>query len=176
MERPLRVARAATCVYFILCGILMGTWVVFGFGHGCLDVSMNAHAVHVEKAYNRPVMSAFHAMFSIGGVIAALLAAGAAGAGTSPAATLGATGAVGIVIALVSARALLPAAPASAAATTPAEGETEPAAQRRDGPGRIWIITVLALMIMLCEGAANDWSALHLKNVLGAPAGTAAIG
>ena len=30
-------------------------------------------------------------------------------------------------------------------------------------------------MIMLCEGAANDWSALHLKDVLGAPASTAAF-
>jgi MFS family permease len=30
-------------------------------------------------------------------------------------------------------------------------------------------------MVMLCEGAANDWSALHLKDVLGAPASTAAF-
>jgi len=45
---------------------LAGALLVFGFGNGCLDVSMNAHAVHVEKAYNRPVMSAFHAAFSVG--------------------------------------------------------------------------------------------------------------
>ena len=54
---------------------LAGALLVFGFGNGCLDVSMNAHAVHVEKAYNRPVMSAFHAAFSVGGVIAALVGA-----------------------------------------------------------------------------------------------------
>lgn len=54
-----------------------------GFCNGPLDVSMNAHAVHVEKAYDRPVMSAFHAMFSAGGVIASLVGAGAANAGPS---------------------------------------------------------------------------------------------
>ncbi|MFF4038292.1 MFS transporter [Streptomyces sp. NPDC001816] len=157
---------------------LAGALLVFGFGNGCLDVSMNAHAVHVEKAYDRPVMSAFHAMFSVGGVIAALVGAGAASAGMSPAATLGATGVVGIVTALVSARGLLPAAPTSATATptATAEGEGEPATKPRTAPRHIWILAAVALMIMLCEGAANDWSALHLKTILGAPASTAAFG
>ncbi|MFI6656383.1 MFS transporter [Streptomyces sp. NPDC050523] len=250
-ERTLRSARVATFVYFVLCGTLMGTWVVhipaiearvgishatlggllvllglgafagmqaagrlsdrlgarvvlpasgvlcsaalvlpglphdpwtlagallvFGFFNGFLDVSMNAHAVHVEKAYDRPVMSAFHATFSVGGVIAALVAAGAASAGLSPAVTLGASGAVGIVIALVSARSLLPSAPAPELVAA-AEGEETPAGKRRSTPGSIWILAVLAAMVMLAEGAANDWSALHLKNSLGAPASTASFG
>ncbi|GAA1712473.1 MFS transporter [Streptomyces yatensis] len=255
MERSLRSARVANFVYFVLCGTLMGTWVVhipaieervgishatlgsllvllglgaftgmqiagrladrlgarvvlpvagvlsstaavlpglphdpwmlagallvFGFCNGCLDVSMNAHAVHVEKAYNRPVMSAFHAMFSVGGVIASLVGAGAASAGMSPAAGMGAVGIVGIVTALASAHGLLPTAPTSAAtatATATAEGEGTPAGKRRSAPGRIWVLAALALMVMLSEGAANDWSALHLKDILGAPASTAAVG
>src|ERR1700722_6657788 len=48
---------------------LAGALLVFGFANGCLDVSMNAHAVHVEKAYGRPVMSPLHAALPIGGVI-----------------------------------------------------------------------------------------------------------
>ncbi|MFE7168670.1 MFS transporter [Streptomyces sp. NPDC057616] len=248
MERTLRSARVATFVYFVLCGTMMGTWVVhipaieervgishatlggllvllgfgafagmqmagrlsdrlgarvvlpasgvlcsaalvlpglprdpwslagalfvFGFFNGFLDVSMNAHAVHVEKAYGRPVMSAFHATFSVGGVIAALVAAGAAGAGLSPAVTLGTSGAVGIVIALVSAHSLLPNAPEPVADA----GGAEPVVKRHGAPGRIRILAVLAAMVMLAEGAANDWSALHLKNILGAPASTAAFG
>ncbi|WP_329331535.1 MFS transporter [Streptomyces sp. NBC_00663] len=250
MERSLRAARVATYVYFVLCGTLMGAWVVhipaieervgishatlggllvllglgafigmqvagpltdrlgarlvvpasavlcgatlvlpglahdpwtlagallvFGFCNGCLDVSMNAHAVHVEKAYGRPVMSGFHATFSVGGVLAALVGAGAAGAGLNPAAGLAAIGAVGIVIAVVSARALLPAAgnPDSPSAEA---AETSAAVEPRGTKGRIWMLAVLALMVMLCEGAANDWSALHLKDVLGASAATAAF-
>lgn len=251
MEHSLRAARVATFVYFVLCGTLMGTWVVhipaiedrvgishatlggllvllglgafigmqvagrltdrlgarvvvpaggvlcgaalvlpglardpwtlagalliFGFCNGCLDVSMNAHAVHVEKSYGRPVMSGFHATFSVGGVLAALVGAGAANAGLSSAAGMAAIGVIGIVIALVSARALLPAAPTAAGTDVIEEGESAPTAKGRSARGRIWLLAALALMIMLCEGAANDWSALHLKDVLGAPASVAAF-
>ncbi|MER5527757.1 MFS transporter [Streptomyces sp. NPDC002677] len=154
---------------------LAGALLVFGFCNGCLDVSMNAHAVHVEKAYGRPVMSAFHATFSVGGVLAALVGAATASAGLSPAAGMAAMGALGIAIALISARALLPAAPTTAD-TGPAGETGQPSAAERHGTSRrIWILAALALMVMLCEGAANDWSALHLKDVLGAPASIAAF-
>ncbi|WP_256256129.1 MFS transporter [Streptomyces sp. MUSC 14] len=250
MNDPLRSARVATFVYFILCGTTMGTWVVhipgieervgishatlggllvllgvgaftgmqaagrltdrlgarivvpatgvlcsaalalpglardpwtlagallvFGFCNGCLDVSMNAHAVHVEKAYGRPVMSAFHATFSVGGVLASLLGAATASVGLNPAAGMAAVGALGIVVALVPAGALLPAAPA-ADPDPVEEAERAPAAGRRRTSGRIRLLATLALMVMLCEGAANDWSTLHLKDVLGASASTAAF-
>lgn len=263
MERSLLGARMATYVYFILCGTLMGAWVVhipaaeervgishatlggllvllglgafagmqvagpladrlgarvvvpatavlcgatlvlpglardpwslagallvFGACNGALDVSMNAHAVHVEKAYGRPVMSGFHATFSVGGVLAALVAAGATSAGAGPVATMAAIGGVSIVIALVSVRALMPAAPVAPPAegsvgagefeeTGDAKEASSPArAARRSMTGRVWLLAVLALMVMLCEGAANDWSALHLRDVLGASTSTAAF-
>ncbi|MFJ2952121.1 MFS transporter [Streptomyces sp. NPDC087226] len=247
MERPLRAARAATFIYFVLNGTLLGMWVVqipaieeqvgishaalggflvllgagaflgmqaggrlsdrlgprtvvplagvlcsvtlilpglaqqpwvlgaalliFGFGNGTLDVSMNAHAVQVEKAYERPVMSAFHATFSIGGVLAALVGAAALGIGWGPAATLTAVAVTGVVVALASARLLLPSAPAEPAA----DADGGPQTGKRAVPARIWLLAVLALLIMLCEGAANDWSVLHLKTVLGAPESTAAF-
>lgn len=154
---------------------LAGALFVFGFCNGCLDVSMNAHAVHVEKAYGRPVMSGFHATFSVGGVLASLVAAGAASAGLDLVASMAAMGAVGIVIALASARALLPADPAGTRARSADEAEASPVGARHSTGGRVWLLAVLALMVMLCEGAANDWSALHLKDVLGAPASTAAF-
>ena len=247
MERPLRAARAATFIYFVLNGTLLGMWVVqipaieeqvgishaalggflvllgagaflgmqvggrlsdrlgprtvvplagvlcsvtlilpglaqqpwvlgaalliFGFGNGTLDVSMNAHAVQVEKAYERPVMSAFHATFSIGGVLAALAGAAALGIGWGPAATLAAVAVTGVLVALASARLLLPSAPAEPAA----DADGGPQTGKRAVPARIWLLAVLALLIMLCEGAANDWSVLHLKTVLGAPESTAAF-
>lgn len=154
---------------------LAGALLVFGFCNGCLDVSMNAHAVHVEKAYGRPVMSAFHATFSVGGVLAALVGAATASAGLSPAAGMAVMGVLGIVVALVSARALLPIAPTAVDTGAAGGSEQASAAKHRGTSGRIWILAGLALMVMLCEGAANDWSALHLKDVLGAPASTAAF-
>lgn len=74
-----------------------------GVGNGCLDVSMNAHAVQVEHAYRRPVMSAFHATFSIGGVFAALVGAGTLGRGWSPATTLSAVAALGLAASVLAA-------------------------------------------------------------------------
>ncbi|MFG2577353.1 MFS transporter [Streptomyces sp. NPDC048481] len=251
MERSLRAARAATYVYFVLNGTLLGTWVVhipavedrvgvshatlggllvvlglgalvgmqvagpltdrlgartvvpaggvlcgaalilpglahgpwtlaaallvFGLCNGCLDVSMNAHAVHVEKAYGRPVMSGFHATFSVGGVLAALAGAGAASARLNPVLTMAATAALGVAVALTAARSLLPSAPAAESPDPASGGGTSPAAEVAGGTGRVWLLAVLALMVMLCEGAANDWSALHMEDILGASAGTAAF-
>ena len=40
---------------------------VFGASIGALDVAMNAHGVEVEKAAGVPLMSGFHALFSLGG-------------------------------------------------------------------------------------------------------------
>lgn len=113
--------------------------------------------------------------FSLGGVLAALAGAGAARVGLNPAAAMGVMAAAGIVIALAAARALLPAAPAVASPGSADEAETSPAAEGRSAAGRVWLLAVLALMVMLCEGAANDWSTLHMKDVVGASAGTAAF-
>ncbi|WP_425577735.1 MFS transporter [Nocardia callitridis] len=53
----------------------------FGFGNGALDVSMNTQAVHVERAYRRPIMAAFHALFSGGGLLGSLVGAATLRAG-----------------------------------------------------------------------------------------------
>ncbi|MFF7901499.1 MFS transporter [Streptomyces sp. NPDC007920] len=161
--------------------MLAAALIVLGFGNGCLDVSMNAHAVQVEKAYARPVMSAFHATFSVGGVLAALAGAAVASAGWTPAATLGTAAALGVVVSVCAAPGLLPSAASTAAGpAADAEGESGagsggPAEQAGRAGTRIWILAVLALMVMLCEGVANDWSVLHLRTVLGASESTAAF-
>ncbi|MEU9033171.1 MFS transporter [Streptomyces sp. NPDC048383] len=148
---------------------------VLGFGNGCLDVAMNTHAVQVERGYARPVMSAFHAAFSVGGVLAALVGALALGRGLGVATALVATALGGTAVAVLAARALLPAPPAEVAGPA---GTAAPEAVVRAGRGagpRIGVLAALAFMLMLCEGVANDWSALHLRDALGAPAATAAL-
>lgn len=69
---------------------------------------MNAHAVQVERGYGRPVMSSFHAVFSLGGVAASLVGARTLGWGWSAPATLSGTAGVCLVAALMVAPALLP--------------------------------------------------------------------
>ncbi|MFF2382059.1 MFS transporter [Streptomyces sp. NPDC058108] len=168
---------AALCSAMVaLPGLAGNVWTLgagllaLGVGNGCLDVSMNAHAVQVERAYGRPVMSAFHATFSVGGVLAALLGARTLSWGWSPAATLLAVAALGLVVSALAAPALLPSGRERAAGSA----QAAPSPGRRT-PRHIWTLAALALMIMLCEGVANDWSTLHLRRVLDAPPATAAL-
>ncbi|MFF3427734.1 MFS transporter [Streptomyces sp. NPDC002602] len=143
---------------------------VLGFGNGCLDVAMNTHAVQVERAYGRPVMSAFHAVFSLGGVLAALTGALTLGLGWSTTLTLTTVAVLGLVLTVPASAALLP----SPAERAKDRAEAAPGVKRRT-PTRIWALAALAFALMLCEGVANDWSALHLRDVLDAPAATAAL-
>ncbi|WP_055563657.1 MFS transporter [Streptomyces atriruber] len=162
----------------VLPGLATNVWALgaallaLGLGNGCLDVSMNAHAVQVERGYRRPVMSAFHATFSIGGVLAALVGARTLSWGWSPAATLGAVALLGVVAAALSAPALLRPARGSEPSQ---DSHGSPTPSRHGTPRRIWALAALALMLMLCEGVANDWSVLQLRDVLDAPAATAAL-
>ncbi|MEW2165313.1 MFS transporter [Streptomyces sp. NPDC007084] len=171
---PLSAALCAATV--ALPGLAGNVWTLgaallaLGMGNGCLDVSMNAHAVQVEHAYRRPVMSAFHAAFSIGGVLAALIGARTLSWGWTPATTLLSVAAVGIAASVLAAPALL--RPERAPAAEPGAGAVK---TRRRTPRHIWMLAALALMIMLCEGVANDWSTLHLRRVLDAPPATAAL-
>ncbi|WP_433209231.1 MFS transporter [Nocardia sp. CA-107356] len=70
----------------------------FGFGNGALDVSMNTQAVHVERAYHRPIMSAFHALFSGGGFFGSVLGAAAQRAGWDVRLTLSLAAVAGLLV------------------------------------------------------------------------------
>jgi MFS family permease len=143
------------------------TLMLFGFGNGSLDVAMNSHAVVVERAYPRPIMAAFHAMWSIGGAFAALIGAAALRAGIGTAITLSACGVLCVVVSVIASRFLIeaPAEPVETPSQLPAQ---KPPAKL------VWQLGALAFGLMLAEGVANDWAALQFRDVLGATASTAA--
>src|SRR5262249_51210881 len=68
---------------------------LFGAAIGTLDVAVNLQAVLVEQSGARPMMSGFHACFSLGGVIGAGGLSALLGAGASP---VGAATAIGTAI------------------------------------------------------------------------------
>ncbi|WP_067562229.1 MFS transporter [Nocardia acidivorans] len=109
----------------------------FGIGMGMLDVSMNAQAVHIERAYPRPIMSAFHAFFSLGGLVGSLAGAGAQRAHWSTHGTLTVSAVVGLALVAGCAPRLLPparATPAENATPPPRIGTTDHDAARGRGP------------------------------------------
>jgi MFS family permease len=147
------------------------TLMLFGFGNGAIDVCMNADAVVVERAYPRPIMASFHAMWSIGGAIAAALGALVLHAGVPTWVTLSCCGALCAIASLLTARFLIDGDTSQPHAPTEAEADAH-----RPTPMRlVWLLGGLAFALMLSEGVANDWAALELKDVLGASTSTAAF-
>jgi MFS family permease len=148
-------------------GVALGAGLLaLGLGNGALDVSMNAHAVEVEHAYGRPIMSAFHAVWSVGGFLSALIGSRTLSWGWAPATTMAIATGIALVAAVAAAPALL--------RRVPKPAEPGPRKRRRMS-GRIWAMGGVALLLMLSEGVANDWSVLHLQTILDAPPGTAAL-
>lgn len=127
---------------------------LFGATIGTLDVSMNVQAVIVEKDYGGALMSGFHGLFSVGGII---------GAGSMSAMLwlgmdiVSASVAMTIAVALV----LLAAGPNLL---------REAPAAERDAPllvvprGAVVLIGVLCMFVFLAEGAVLDWSAVLLTD------------
>jgi MFS family permease len=140
---------------------------LIGFGNGSIDVGMNAQAVVVERGYPRPIMAAFHAMWSIGGALAAVVGAATLRASVPAEVTLGLSGLLCVVLSLIASRFLLE-------ATVPADDS--PAGERVKPPAKlVWALGGLAFGLMLSEGVANDWAALHARDILGVSISTAAF-
>ncbi|WP_411114049.1 MFS transporter [Streptomyces sp. 029-5] len=156
---------------------------VFGAAYGGLNVAMNSAAVDLVAALRRPVISSFHAAFSLGGMIGAGLGGLVAG-GLSPAVHLSLLTGTGLLVTAVTGPALLR-HPAPVPEGTEREREPEEtvkgtAAVPRRPDGRTRRLVLLFGVIALCtaygEGAMADWSALHLTQDLGATPGLAAAG
>jgi len=130
--------------------ILLGfALLIFGAALGTLDVSMNVHAVEVENAEDRPLMSGFHAQYSIGGFVGAGLVTALLTLGLAP-----------IVTALIGAALTLGAIMFTSTRLLRARGgDPEPFAAPR---GIVLLFAVLAAITFLLEGAILDWSALLL--------------
>ncbi|WP_084963407.1 MFS transporter [Thermoactinospora rubra] len=138
--------------------------VAFGAVHGMLDVSMNAGAVAVERRWGRPIMSSFHAVFSVGGFLGAATGGLFAAADASARTTFLTVGAAIALLALWAWRWAPP---------TPPAGE-------RPGGGRVprgvLFLGVLTFCCLVGEGAAADWSAVYLRDSLAGSPGFAAAG
>jgi len=146
--------------------LLAFSLMLLGACNGMLDVSMNSQAVEVERYYQRAIMSSFHGLFSLGGLIGAGVAGLAMSSGVDDVQHV-ATITILSVLAVVSVRRWL--------APSPPQQESR-------GPtfvkptGVLLGLGVLAFFGLLTEGAMADWSAVYLHDVLHADPATATAG
>ncbi|MBU2884595.1 MFS transporter [Gilvimarinus agarilyticus] len=120
----------------------------FGAAMGSLDVAINLHAIEVEQASDQPLMSGFHAMFSLGAFI---------GAGFI---TLLLSLQLNLLTACLAGTVIMIGTMAFSAPKLlhdrPPAGDTTLAMPR----GKIWLIAALTAIAFLAEGGILDWSAL----------------
>jgi MFS family permease len=145
--------------------------ILIGLGNGAMDVAMNAIGVQVEAARQRPIMSFFHAFWSIGTFIGA-------GAILLLAAVLGLKGGAIVTPLSISLAAVSLLALGVLFKITP---EAAVVHHTVDGvktriPKVAWILGVMALAFGLSEGTATDWSSLHVTDVAQVDPTTGAVG
>ena len=172
-SRPVTsLATAGCCAAVILPSLassalaLGAALVAFGAVMGAMDVAMNAQGVELEHRYDSPIMSTFHALFSVGG----MLGASAGGAIASRHVDVF-THFVVVAVILAGGSALA----FPSLLTAPAQS-AERASHRLRFSAAFVGLSVLAMCIMVSEGAMADWTPVYLGLVLGTGPGLAAAG
>jgi MFS family permease len=144
---------------------------LYGVCAGMPDVAMNAAAVQVERAYGRPIMASFHAMFSVGNVLGSLISAAGFALGLSVSVSVALAAALCLVFAALAAVAL------RSSSINESEGVREAPTQSADLGARrsIVLLGALAFLFLFAEGSAMDWSALHARQHLSATPTASAV-
>lgn len=140
-----------------------------GLCAGVLDVLENAQGAELERLAARPMINGFHAFWSLGAVVASLMAGVAAYFAIAPVAHFAA---VAAVVAVASAWFLrdLPDTRSGAARVAPPDA------------GRLWLtgpvvaVAVVSMAGFLVEGGTADWSTLYLRDLSHVNPGVAAAG
>lgn len=135
--------------------LLGAALLAFGAALGAMDCTMNIQAVAVERDAGRPMMSGFHAFYSIGGLVAAAAAALLLQAGV---------GALAVTLAVDALALLLVARYAGAWHRERARPEAALFALPR---GVVAAIGAICFVSFLAEGAMLDWSAVFLHEAKG---------
>src|SRR5688572_72032 len=125
---------------------------VFGGGLGCLDVAMNSQAVIVQDRMTKTVMSAFHGMFSLGGLAGAMIFGLLLFVGLTPFLSAISISIALLIISVWHYRFFLD------------HPEKEGSTFRLQLPkGPVLLLGLFCLIAFLTEGALLDWSALFLR-------------
>ena len=141
---------------------------IFGAFLSTMDVAMNAQAVAVENMAEKPLMSSFHAFFSIGGLAGALLGAGLVALGLSVLNQF-------LLVALFSLAAILFCG-RYLVQDSGEEEEREGGSIFRLPPRPLWALGAVAFCVAIGEGSMGDWSSVYLIKVLGTTQAFAALG
>jgi predicted MFS family arabinose efflux permease len=155
------VGLLASQSYWVLVALL----IAFGVGMSLFDVSINTAASEIETLRKRSLMSGFHGMFSLGGMVGAGFGSVLLSRGVSPDAHLVLTSLASGVLVVVAGLSMLSTVSGSS----------------QQGHGLAWprgvlgLLGVLAALGLIAEGAMYDWSVLYMTQELQSAPDVAAL-
>ena len=135
----------------------------FGAAMGVVDVAMNIHAVLVERAAGKAMMSGFHGLWSVGGIAGAGLTSLLISMGVSLLVTSLVVVMISLILLAACFRGLLKSG-----------GEHGPAFAWPHG--RVVVLGACCFVLFLAEGSILEWGAVFLNTVRGMDAAHAGIG
>lgn len=138
---------------------LVPALIAFGMASAVFDVAMNAQAATVESRRHKPIMSALHGMFSLGGMVGAAVGGLLLSLQVPPLAHAIGMALLTAGVGLASKRWLLPDYP------------TAPHADKgHDHAGRaLWLLGLMAFLGLVGEGAMYDWTSVYMREIAQAP-------
>jgi predicted MFS family arabinose efflux permease len=144
--------------------LMVATLFAFGAALGAFGVVINIQAVIVERASGLPMMSGFHAMYSLGGILGAAGMVGLLGLGAPV-----------FVAALCASLVLLIALPV-AMPNLLTHGGAGGGSILAIPKGIVILIGMLCFVMFLAEGAMLDWGAVFLSSTDAMKASSAGLG
>jgi fucose permease len=147
---------------------LFAALMLFGFCMSIMDMAMNTQASEIERRMAKPVMSSFHAAFSIGGIAGSAMGASAIALSLSIQQHFLLITVLFLLIIMIVRLPLLS-----------IEGETD---SQESGSvitlphPALWALGAVAFSTTIGEGSMIDWSAVYMKEVVGSSESVATYG
>lgn len=145
---------------------LFAALVLHGFIGSTLNIAMNTQATALEGRYERPILSSFHALWSLGALVGALAGAGLAGLGFRPFWHFAVVGLVWAGLNLGLSRWLL---------ESPPQRGLKPRGSFVWPKGTLLYLGLLGFCVAISDGSISSWAGVYLRS-LEAPESVAALG
>ena len=159
------IIATALCLFILVLpalALVAHTWAlaaslfIFGAAAGSLGVAINLQAVIVEKQYAKSMMSSFHGMCSLGGLLGVMIMTALLALGLLPSVAALIIAAVILCISFI-------AVPKCLAQTEHNEPKSaSPKAKRGLPTTFVMLIGMICFIAFLSEGSAMDWSGIYL--------------
>ncbi len=172
-SKPVLLLAAVLYAVLLFCiGQANNVWMLgfilfcFGFTGNLGNISVNTQAVSVEALYEKPIMSSFHAIWSLGGLIAAITGLVLDGLKFSLQLHFLYVSLFALLVTALAFRNVLP--------YTKTAGKPQPIFVMPDKS--LWKLGLIAFCCMICEGAMYEWTSVYYVKVVMAPASLVIIG